>query len=275
MDRTNNAFKELVSHVSQESNALYRESLNSMENMNTTIGAQSANSVATVAREFGNLVLVDHNSKVPFVPEVGAVTGNAIASVAAMTALIASTQEKESKQEESMKTHSNSGINDLIAVTQMKNSNANDQALSQAVAYQGEFTTVAGDERTVWDAEYVGPITEGYSDKYSESNAEASPYSQSWSDLGNASENFEIPVAVRKARMGSSFNWDRTDNYTKVNRMKPITAEWRIVKDDDNDDKLGNFSIQNMMSDYNQAEALASSVAKKSDDTKSSVLGKI
>jgi bacteriocin-like protein len=40
-------------------------------------------------------------------------------------------------------------------------------------------------------------------------------------------------------------------------------------------DRLGNFEIQNLMSRYNQAETLASSVQKKADDTASAVIGKI
>jgi phage shock protein A len=40
-------------------------------------------------------------------------------------------------------------------------------------------------------------------------------------------------------------------------------------------DKLGNFAIQDLMSTYNQAETLASSVRKKLDDTAEAVIGKI
>jgi hypothetical protein len=40
-------------------------------------------------------------------------------------------------------------------------------------------------------------------------------------------------------------------------------------------DKLGNFEIQDLMSQYNQAETLSSSVQKKMDDTSSGMIGKI
>ena len=40
-------------------------------------------------------------------------------------------------------------------------------------------------------------------------------------------------------------------------------------------DKLGNFEIQRLMSSYNQAETLASSVQKKANDTANAVVGKI
>lgn len=39
--------------------------------------------------------------------------------------------------------------------------------------------------------------------------------------------------------------------------------------------RLDNFGIQELMSRYNQAETLASSVAKKQDDASNSIIGKI
>ena len=43
----------------------------------------------------------------------------------------------------------------------------------------------------------------------------------------------------------------------------------------DGDDKLSNFAIQQMMSDYNAAEGLASTVQKKLECLMNSVIGKI
>jgi len=40
-------------------------------------------------------------------------------------------------------------------------------------------------------------------------------------------------------------------------------------------DRMGNFEIQRLMSAYNQAETLASSVEKKLDDTTNATIGKI
>ncbi len=40
-------------------------------------------------------------------------------------------------------------------------------------------------------------------------------------------------------------------------------------------DRLGNFEIQRLMSSFNQASALASSVLKKADDAANAVIGKI
>ena len=46
-------------------------------------------------------------------------------------------------------------------------------------------------------------------------------------------------------------------------------------KDIESQDKLGNFEIQNLMSIYDRAGAIACSVLKKKDDAASTVIGKI
>lgn len=48
-----------------------------------------------------------------------------------------------------------------------------------------------------------------------------------------------------------------------------------LVKDLESQDKLGNFEIQDLMSNFNQAETLASSVKKKLDDTINAIISKI
>jgi hypothetical protein len=48
-----------------------------------------------------------------------------------------------------------------------------------------------------------------------------------------------------------------------------------MTKDLEAQDRMGNFEIQRLMSTYNQAETLASSVKKKADDTANSTIGKI
>ena len=47
------------------------------------------------------------------------------------------------------------------------------------------------------------------------------------------------------------------------------------IKDLEAEDRLGNFEIQDLMSRFNQAETMASSVQKKQDDTANAVIGKI
>ncbi len=46
-------------------------------------------------------------------------------------------------------------------------------------------------------------------------------------------------------------------------------------KDLESRDKLGNFEIQDLMSQYNQAETLASSILKKRDDTANAIIQKM
>jgi hypothetical protein len=46
-------------------------------------------------------------------------------------------------------------------------------------------------------------------------------------------------------------------------------------KDLQNQDKLGSFEIQSLMSEFNEAQTLASSVLKKKDDTGNAVIQKI
>ena len=49
----------------------------------------------------------------------------------------------------------------------------------------------------------------------------------------------------------------------------------KAAKELQSQDKSGNFEIQQLMSAYNQAETLASSVLKKRDDTANAIIGKI
>jgi hypothetical protein len=54
------------------------------------------------------------------------------------------------------------------------------------------------------------------------------------------------------------------------------TPRFQVVqfKSLESQDRMGNFEIQRLMSSYNQAETLASSVRKKHDDTASGIVGK-
>ena len=47
------------------------------------------------------------------------------------------------------------------------------------------------------------------------------------------------------------------------------------LKDLEAQDKLGNFEIQDLINEFNQAETLASSVLKKRDDTANAIIQKI
>ena len=49
----------------------------------------------------------------------------------------------------------------------------------------------------------------------------------------------------------------------------------KLLEDLDVEDKLGNLELQDLMARFNQAETLASSVIKKTDDTANAVIGKV
>ncbi len=79
----------------------------------------------------------------------------------------------------------------------------------------------------------------------------------------------ERSAAVSQARpdYAAAFarNWKPKVSDKFDSKMKDLEAQ----------DKLGNFEIQDLMSQYNQAETLASSVQKKADDTNNGIAGKI
>ena len=58
-----------------------------------------------------------------------------------------------------------------------------------------------------------------------------------------------------------------------LSRLESTLAD--IIKELEAEDRLGNFDIQRLMSQYNQAEQLASQVQKKKDDTESAIIQKI
>lgn len=61
-----------------------------------------------------------------------------------------------------------------------------------------------------------------------------------------------------------------------VDRLRKVLDELsEKLKELEAEDRLGNFEIQDLMSRFNQAETLASSVTKKRDDTANAVISKI
>ena len=63
---------------------------------------------------------------------------------------------------------------------------------------------------------------------------------------------------------------------TALNRLERVQKAFDdAMKDLEAQDRLGNFEIQNLMSQYNQVETLASSVAKKVNDTINCVIRRI
>ncbi len=116
------------------------------------------------------------------------------------------------------------GINRLIAVTQLKASNANEEAMTGA----NKLGNVIEQQR------HVRP---------------AATYADAL--VTSASESNHYITSLLQQVFG------------------------RLLTNFDSQAKLGSFEIQDLMSQYNQADTLANSVRKKQDDTTSSIIGKI
>jgi hypothetical protein len=83
----------------------------------------------------------------------------------------------------------------------------------------------------------------------------------------NAGARNQVAAALKLAQEAGAANAQKVEAIRKAleSAMKDLEAQ----------DRLGNFEIQRLMSQYNQAETLASSVQKKLDDTAKGVAGKI
>jgi hypothetical protein len=170
------------------------------------------------------------------------------------------------------------GINLLLAVCQQKQDVANDNALNGAK----KQSDLVKKEQQVHDIE-----------SQLEDMVQSKEFSTADRDrMINIVNNSGLDPAVKSQLLGGRnslsadanhaghFHLDDTggrggdhDNYTKINALKD--AFHKMDTDLSNQDKLGNFQVQSLMSDYNEAQTLASSVQKKLDDTKSAVIGKI
>ncbi len=80
------------------------------------------------------------------------------------------------------------------------------------------------------------------------------------------------------ARLATGF--DEAERHVSSKGGKQAAEQLRarfedMLEDLESQDKMGNFEIQRLMSQYNQSEKLASSVQKKKDDTANAVIGKI
>ena len=168
------------------------------------------------------------------------------------------------------------GIGALIQVTQLKSQFANEEALHGADKQRGlvadqkaarerlrAFEDMVRDN-TMTDDEYwrIGEMMDDVgADKTGKVDG-------SWDGLlGNDQGN------------GWEASFDDVENSNDARNkglVDSIRGEFEDVLEDlESQDKLGNFEIQDLMSRFNQAETLASSVLKKQDDTKNAVIGKV
>jgi hypothetical protein len=175
------------------------------------------------------------------------------------------------------------GLTYLVAVTQMKSNNANDQALHGAEdqralvkqqellrARQGKFEEMVRDNNLT-DDEYWA-IAKMLNDEGLSTNGTVDG---SWNGiLGYFDEGHSGEVHHWNAKIGG----DASDDLTNKNQKKVEAVRSEFdgkMKSLEAQDRMGNFEIQRLMSAFNQAETLSSNMQKKTDDTISGVQQKI
>ncbi len=157
---------------------------------------------------------------------------------------------------------SGNGINRLIVVTQMKSDNANEEALHGADKQRGLIKAqkdLRGQQRAL-------------DDKLRTDKAVTGTEAQEIRNMLQQAELQYSDVSFRgDGKLGTE--GDQKANQDMADAIKNRFQD--AIKDLEAEDKLGNFEIQDLMSTYNQAETLASSVLKKRDDTSNAVIGKV
>lgn len=164
------------------------------------------------------------------------------------------------------------GIKELIAVTQMQTANANNQAMEGATKQRALIRK----EQMLHAAqakldEYMTAGKEGGINQTQENHMNA------LLDLNGVSSDLNIGTG------GNGGGGDRKLNDAGSTQERANAASAQAVKDAmankekdyQNENKLGNFEIQGLMSDLNEAQTLASSVLKKLSETNTGVIGKI
>ena len=154
------------------------------------------------------------------------------------------------------------GVSRLITVTQMKSDNANEEALHGADKQRGLIKAqkdLRGQQRAL-------------DDKLRTDKAVTGTEAQEIRNMLQQAELQYSDVSFRgDGKLGTE--GDQKANQDMADAIKNRFQD--AIKDLEAEDKLGNFEIQDLMSTYNQAETLASSVLKKRDDTSNAVIGKV
>jgi len=180
------------------------------------------------------------------------------------------------------------GISRLINVSQQKSANANEEATSAAE----KQTTLIGEQKSVRSAQSnfdalvrdsspagADPLATKASHKATTASAASiaapSTYFDRLAKSDSATSSLFSPAGLAKSLDAVASNVTRYASgiHAFVEALKKRLEESN--KDLESKDKLGNFEIQDLMSSFNQAETLASSVKKKQDDQNASVISKI
>lgn len=97
--------------------------------------------------------------------------------------------------------------------------------------------------------------------------------------LPTAAKSATVTESVKPRTAFAQFEIQRPHDQVELTREQTVSRFKSLLAAKESNleekDRLGNFEIQRLMSQYNQAETLASSVLKKSNDTASAVIGKI
>lgn len=168
-----------------------------------------------------------------------------------------------------------SGIKSLIVLAQTKQQNANEAALEGADKQRDlikGMKDLRAQQRALDDKLLDKTVTQ---DEYWQIAAlaqEAGLNTEQWDGdwdgmLGRHSDEHGQWAAKLGAEGTEKQNQDIAD--AMRNQFQDA------IKDLEAQDKLGNFEVQDLMSTFNQAQTLASSVQKKLDDTESAVIGKV
>ena len=158
------------------------------------------------------------------------------------------------------------GIGRLITVTQMKSNNANEEAMHGADKQRDIINaqkTLRGQQRALEDKVRSDKEVSGTDETAIRDMMFKAGISQDGVSFARDGDG--------KAKLGAEGS-----EKTNQDMIDSIKAKFQdAVSALESEDKLGNFEIQDLMSTFNQAETLASSVLKKRDDTGNAVIGKV
>lgn len=167
------------------------------------------------------------------------------------------------------------GIQQLVAVSQLKSRSANDEALNGAdkqkdlIKNQKAFRKA---KRVLESVISGGTLDKAKWKKLKSAHAELYKHGlvDNYDNRGPAF--YWTNSAHTEIGLGDKNKWFK-NNQSTVDRLTGIYDDG--LEDLAAQDDLGNFEIQDLMSSFNQAETLASSLRKKLDDASSAVVAKV
>jgi hypothetical protein len=161
----------------------------------------------------------------------------------------------------------NAGINSLIAVTQAKMQDANDEAgrgAEQARDLMAKKKVLRSAKRALEADKSDGTINNAGQHK---------------KNLDHARSETGLPLGTSyDGNLGAGGKVEGDGDAEKANAKEVddlIQAYTDAIEDLESQEELGNMEIQDLMSRYNQAEQLAGSTFKKKDDADLAIVNKI